>query len=197
MGTQFHFDPSTYLEMVRAEIPGYDRLQSVLAEATATIQAHNILDLGSGTGITAERVLSIHSGAHLVGIDSSGEMLAHARERVPGASFVVARLQDPLPSGPFDLVVSAFAIHNLDGSAKAELFGRVASALRPGGRFAFCDVVIPEQPVMHPVPLDDGFDVPSTVDDQVDWLSDSGLTPQVVYAKDDLCILSGDRALRS
>jgi tRNA (cmo5U34)-methyltransferase len=197
VGTQFHFDPSTYLEMVRAEIPGYDRLQSALADATTTIEAQKILDLGSGTGVTAERVLSIHPGAHLIGIDSSDEMLAHAGRRVPVASFVVARLQDPLPSGPFDLVVSAFAIHHLDGSAKAELFDRVASVLRPGGRFAFCDVVIPEQPVEHPVPLDDGFDVPSSVHDQVVWLSDSGLKPHVIYAKDDLCILAGDRSLHS
>ena len=191
---QFHFDPSTYLDMVRAEIPRYDQLQKLLAQATAGVAANTILDLGSGTGITAEQVLSIHPGAQLVGVDSSAEMLAHARQLLPTARFKVARLQDPLPSGQYDLVVSAFAIHHLDGPGKAHLFGRVASSLRPGGRFVFCDVVIPERPVPNPVPLDEGFDMPSTVHEQVVWLSDAGLEPKVVYAKGDLCILAGDRA---
>jgi tRNA (cmo5U34)-methyltransferase len=193
VGTQFHFDPSTYLQMVRAEIPEYDRLQSALAEATTTVEARTILDLGSGTGVTAERVLSMHPHAHLVGIDCSGDMLVRARRLVPTARFVMARLEDPLPSGPYDVVVSAFAIHHLDEAGKADLFARVASVLRPGGRFAMCDVVVPGRPVLHPVPLDEGFDVPSTVEDQAVWLSDAGLRPLVVYARDDLCILVGDR----
>jgi len=191
---QFHFDPSTYLDIVRAEIPLYDQLQRLLAEATASVAAHTILDLGSGTGVTAELVLSIHPGARLVGIDSSAEMLADTRRLLPTATFMVARLEDPLPSGQYDLVVSAFAIHHLDGPGKAQLFGRVASALRLGGRFVFCDVVIPERPVPNPVPLDEGFDMPSTVNEQVGWLSDAGFEPRVVYAQDDLCILAGERA---
>jgi tRNA (cmo5U34)-methyltransferase len=195
MGDQFHFHPSTYLEMVRAEIPGYDQLQVVLAEATQTVEAHTILDLGSGTGVTAERVLGMHPGAHLVGIDSSNEMLAHARQLVPTATFALARLQDPLPPGQYDLVVSAFAIHHLDGRDKADLFRRVASALRLGGRFAFCDVVDPERPVPHMVPLDDGFDMPSTLQEQVAWLADAGLDPLVIYEQDDLCVLAGDRTV--
>jgi len=195
VGTHFHFDPATYLDMVRDEVPAYDRLQSALAEATTSVEARRILDLGSGTGVTAERVLSVHRGAQLVGIDCSGDMLAHARRLVPTARFVTARLQDPLPSGPFDLVVSAFTVHHLDRAEKADLFARVAAVLRPGGRFVLCDVVVPEQLVARPVPLDDGFDLPSTVGDQVAWLTEAGLRPEVVYAQDDLCILSADRPI--
>ena len=53
-------------------------------------------------------------------------MLAHARAFVPEAVFLVRRLEDPLPDGPFDLVVSAFAIHHLDADGKSTLFERVA-----------------------------------------------------------------------
>lgn len=191
---QFHFDPSTYLAMVRSEVPGYDWLQTVLAEATTTVEAQAILDLGSGTGVTAERVLSMHPGANLVGLDSSEEMLVHARRLIPTAAFAVAHLQDPLPAGQYDLVVSAFAIHHLVGPGKADLFKRVASVLRPGGRFVFCDVVVPEQPVSRPVPLDDEFDTPSTLREQTVWLTEAGLEPLVIYAEDDLCVLAGDRS---
>ena len=143
MGEQWHFDPDTYFAMVRSEIPGYDRLQQVLADSTADVPATAILDLGSGTGVTAQRVLSVHPGASLVGVDASEAMLAHARELVPGATFVVSDLEAPLPAGPFEVVVSAFAVHHLDGAAKADLFARVAAVLAPGGRFALCDVVVP------------------------------------------------------
>jgi tRNA (cmo5U34)-methyltransferase len=193
MGNQWHFDPATYPEIVRAEIPGYDRLQSMLAEATAPVVAHRILDLGSGTGVTASYVLQLHPDADLLGIDSSEEMLAHARELLPSGTFVVGRLEDPLPPGPFDLIVSAFAVHHLDGRRKADLFIRIAAALREGGRFVICDVVIATGSVLQPVPLDEGFDLPSSMDEQMDWLRSAGLEPSVVFAEGDLCVLTADR----
>jgi len=43
----------------------------------------------------------------------------------------VARLEDGLPPGLFDLVASALAVHPLDAIQKADLFRRVAAALEP------------------------------------------------------------------
>jgi tRNA (cmo5U34)-methyltransferase len=193
MSQQWHFDPDTYLEMVRGEIASYDDLQDALAEATRDVPARRILDLGSGTGVTAARVLRVHPEAELVGLDASDDMLVHARRLVPGATFQVGELEGPLPPGPFDLVVSAFAVHHLPGRQKAELFERVAGALAGGGRFVLCDVVVPAEPVASPVPLEDGVDVPSTVDEQLAWLAEAGLTPSIVLAFDDLAILAADR----
>jgi len=42
-------------------------------------------------------------------------MLAHARRVLARADLRVSRLEDELPPGPFDLVVSALAVHHLDG----------------------------------------------------------------------------------
>jgi tRNA (cmo5U34)-methyltransferase len=84
---QWHFDADTYLEMVRAEVPSYDDLQDRLADETSDVDAETILDLGSGTGITAARVLARHPGAALVGVDANAEMLRHARRAVPAATF--------------------------------------------------------------------------------------------------------------
>lgn len=120
-------------------------------------------------------------------------MLAHARRAAPGATFLEGRLEDPLPAGPFDLVVSAFAIHHLPGAAKADLFERVRAALRPGGRFVLCDVVVPTAPVAVPVPLEDGVDRPDTVAAQLAWLHDAGFTASVVHESGDLAILRADR----
>lgn len=190
MGGQYHLDAETYLVMIRSEIDHYDDLQAALADATAEASARTILDLGSGTGETALAVLRRHPGATLVGIDSSENMLSVARQQLPSATFIVSRLEDPLPAGDFDLVVSAFAVHHLDAGQKASLFRRVANVLAPGGRFAILDVVVPTELVSKPIPLEEGVDVPSSVVDMVQWLDAAGLQPEIVYSAGDLAILA-------
>ena len=70
-------------------------------------------------------------------------MLDHARAALPAdrVELIVARLEDPLPDGPFDLVVSAIAIHNLrDMNAIAECYRGIARVLKPGGLFLDYDL---------------------------------------------------------
>jgi tRNA (cmo5U34)-methyltransferase len=190
-GYQFHFDPASYVEAIRAEVPAYDELQDAVAEATAGIHAEWVLELGVGTGETSRRVLDLHPEAGLVGIDESAEMLAAASADV-SADLRVSRLEDPLPEGNFDLVVSALAVHHLDGAGKADLFARVADRLRPGGRFVLGDVVVPDDPVDVVTPIDGVYDQPSTVDDQVRWLAAAGLHAEVVWARQDLAVIVAD-----
>jgi tRNA (cmo5U34)-methyltransferase len=183
---QFHFHPDEYLELMHSELPAYERLQDEAAAATGS-GATRLLELGTGTGETARRVLARHPGASLVGIDASPDMLAAAR--LPGADLRVARLQDPLPAGPFDLVFSALAVHHLDGPGKAGLFRRVAAVLEPGGRFVLADVVVPDDPADAITPLSPGFDLPSRVDEQLDWLGEAGLDARVVWSDRDLAVI--------
>ena len=190
-GYQFHFDPTTYLETIRKEVPAYDELQQAVAEATAGIHAERVLELGVGTGQTSRRLLDLHPGAELVGIDESAEMVAVASADVAG-NLRVRRLQDPLPEGNFDLVVSALAVHHLDGAGKADLFARVADRLRPGGRFVLGDVVVPDDPADLVTPIDGVYDQPSTTDDQVRWLAAAGLHAEVVWARQDLAVIVAD-----
>ena len=76
---QFHWDPAGYLAMMRAEVPAYEDLQAALVRATAGAPARRILELGTGTGETARRVLDAHPEAErLLALDASGEMLAAA-----------------------------------------------------------------------------------------------------------------------
>jgi tRNA (cmo5U34)-methyltransferase len=189
---QYHFFPEAYLELIRSEVPAYDRLQDEVARATTWRPARTILDLGVGTGVTAQRVLAIHPDAHLVGIDESAEMLDAAREVLPGADLRVSRLEDTLPDGPFDLVVSALAVHHLDGPGKADLFRRIADALTPGGRVVMADVVVPDDPADAVTPIDGVYDTPSSVAEQLAWLDDAGLHTTIAWAEADLAVLVGD-----
>ena len=193
MGNQWHFDPETYLSVVRSEIPDYEELQALIADATESVDVSRVLDLGSGTGVTARAVIDRHPHAELVGVDASDEMLLHARRLVPEAAFVVGRLEEALPAGPFDVVVSAFAIHHLDDDDKADLYGRIATSLRMGGRFVICDVVVPESPVDDAIPLEDGIDQPAALRDQLDWLRSAGLVPTVLCERGDHAVVAADR----
>jgi tRNA (cmo5U34)-methyltransferase len=190
-----HFDPATYREWVRGEIPHYDQLQESIADATAAVDAVAILDLGTGTGETLAGVLHRHPLARAVGVDESEGMLAVARGRLEeyDVTLAVADLLDPLPAGRFDLVVSALAVHHLDGPGKATLFARVAEALRPGGRLVLGDVILPPDVSSAVIPLTDGWDKPSTVADQVGWMEDAGLVVTVLWEEGDLAIFSADR----
>ncbi len=139
----FEWNPDTYLDEMHDGIPGYEELQDAVAAATEGLAARDVLELGVGTGETAVRVLALHPEARWTGIDASEAMLARAWERLPAAVLLLSRLEDPLPAGPFDLVVSTLAVHHLDGAGKRDLFARVAGVLRPGGRFVLGDVVVP------------------------------------------------------
>jgi tRNA (cmo5U34)-methyltransferase len=122
-------------------------------------------------------------------------MLAAARSAL-GASaaiIVVAGPEDPLPAGPFDLVVSALAVHHLAGRAKADLFARVAGVLAPGGRFVLGDIVVPSDPADVVTPVDGVVDVPSPADDQLTWLEEAGLTASLAWFHRDLAVLVGDK----
>lgn len=184
---QFHFTPEHYLELMHEEVPRYEELQEETARATEGCPAQRILELGIGTGETARRVLARHPGATLVGIDASADMLAEAA--LPGAELRVGRLEDPLPDGPFDLVVSCLVVHHLNAEGKRDLFGRVAAALLRGGRFVLADVIVPEDPADVVTPCTPGFDLPDRLDDQLRWLGEAGFEAEPAWVHGDLAVI--------
>jgi len=187
--TQWHWDPETYLKNMLAEVPSYPNLQAETAKAAADVQAQTILELGIGTGETAKRVLAVHPDARLTAIDSSPEMVERAHAVVPEADLRLARLEDPLPEGPFDLVVSALAVHHLDGPGKQDLFRRIAAVLEPGSVFVLADVVVPENEADVVTPIDGVYDQPDRVDDQLQWLREAGLDAVTVWSYKDLAVM--------
>ncbi len=191
--TQFHWDPGSYLELMLREVPDYPELQAALVQAAAGEGVRTVLELGTGTGETARRLLDALPGARLVGLDASPGMLAAARATLRGRPVELEerRLEDPLPAGPFDVVASALAVHHLDGPGKAGLFTRVAAELRPGGRFVLADVVVPEDPADVVTPIDGGYDRPSRVGEQLDWLEAAGLRAALAWRHRDLAVLVG------
>jgi tRNA (cmo5U34)-methyltransferase len=64
----------------------------------------------------------------------------------------------------------------------------------PGGRFVLADVVVPEDEADVVTPIDDGgYDTPSTIAEQLAWLSEAGLEPSVRWRSRDLAVLAAAR----
>lgn len=123
-------------------------LARMLAEAPHPADAPlRVLDVGGGYGFVSTAVLKAFPRAQVTLQDFSEPMIEQARVYLaPHAGqmhFVLSDLRDPAWSedmGPFDLVVSAIAIHNLrDLAAMAACYAAIRSLLVPGGWFLDCD----------------------------------------------------------
>jgi ubiquinone/menaquinone biosynthesis C-methylase UbiE len=110
--------------------------------------APEVLDIGAGYGAVSEEILAAFPAARVTLQDYSEPMLAEARRRLAGRAqplrWAVCDLTDRAwpqrVGGPFDLAVSAIALHNLP--SRDDIFAcyrAIRGVLRPGGRFLNCD----------------------------------------------------------
>ena len=127
MAAQFKSNPETYLEQIRAEVPRFDELQEQ-AVAAIPFAPDRVLELGMGTGETTRHLLEAYPDAWVIGLDSSAEMVFHLRREYDDVQ--LARMEDPLPDGPWDLVISVLAVNELTDDQKRMLFRRVREQAR-------------------------------------------------------------------
>ncbi len=116
----------------------YDRKHSFvwkhgasLIELLAPRPGDDILDLGCGTGHLTSQLAE--TGARVVGLDHSAEMIEQARRSYPAVTFEIGDALRLKFTGQFDAVFSNAALHWVP---EADLVVQgIAKALRPGGRF--------------------------------------------------------------
>jgi trans-aconitate 2-methyltransferase len=102
-----------------------------LVDLLAACAGESIVDLGCGAGQLTARIAE--TGARVVGLDRSPEMIAQARTNFPQIDFRVADATEFVVDEPVDAVFSNAALHWVrDARAAAD---SVARALKPGGRF--------------------------------------------------------------
>lgn len=119
-----------------------------------------VCDLACGTGNAAAAVVSAYPLVHLTLIDQDPELLAIAYDKVsdycPNALTLQATIVpdgEPLPEGPYDVVLASLALHVLIGhdadradSAETEtryelLLQSIRDSLSPGGHLIIGDHV--------------------------------------------------------
>jgi tRNA (cmo5U34)-methyltransferase len=172
---QFDWKPDTYSELIRSEVPRYDELQEQ-AIAAIPFPPERVLELGMGTGETTRRLIEAYPDSWVIGLDSSADMVFRARENYDDVQ--LARIEDPLPDGPWDLVIGVLSIHHLRADAKKNLFRQVKEQARA---FVIGDIVKADTQV---APIDPDYDFPETAEDLAAWTEGT-----VTWQADDLAVI--------
>ncbi len=189
MGEFFDRRADIYEDHMREVIPDFDAFYSCVAaqipETSADLQ---ILDLGCGTGLELDFILSRAPNARVTAVDLSHQMLALLRakydKRRPRPNVTAIQgsyLMIDFPAGSFDYVVSVETMHHLTDDVKLRLYRNIVSWLRPGGVYIEGDYVVsPEEEqalrAEHAPSMDGTYhiDVPASVDTQQALLRQAG-----------------------
>ncbi len=137
---------TAFLQGVRGAIPGADLQLAVMGKVAQRWCQYPqaILDLGCGDGILGLYLLGLFPAAQGVFADFSKPMLEAARcatghlanATVVEADFSTSDWLAALDShGPFDIIVSGFAIHHQPDTRKQDIYREIFHALAPGGLF--------------------------------------------------------------
>jgi tRNA (cmo5U34)-methyltransferase len=134
-----------YDARIRTFIPDYEAILDAAAAALAAShgQARRVVDLGTGTGALAARVLRVLSSARVTGIDADEAMLGLARRRL--GSRLTATTGDfldvPLPRA--DAITASFALHHIrTPRPKRQFYSRCYAALTRGGVLVNADCML-------------------------------------------------------
>src|SRR5262249_28708820 len=128
------------------------------------------------TGETTGGEHEAYPGAWVIVKKSDSNMVYRLREEYDDVQ--LARMEDPLPDGPWDLVISVLSVHHLTDDQKHLLFRRVREQARA---LVIGDVVKAEKQV---TPIEPGFDFPDTAEDLAEWCGG-----EVTWQEDDLAVV--------
>lgn len=119
-------------------------LALAVGQAAALQPGHNVLSMACGAGAELRLWRQHFHAAAVLGIDADEAAIAQAQVRMAGDP--ACRLRDtPLPTDrDFDAVLCVDAAYHLN--PRADWLEQAFGQLRPGGRLAFCDLVLRRGP---------------------------------------------------
>lgn len=150
----FEQQAATYRGSREKLIPQLDRFYGMVPEAVSLAargaDSRRILDLGAGTGMLSAVVADSFPAARFTLFDFSPRMLEQAADILGDrAETVVGDMYEGIPSGPWDAVISALAIHHMTDRGKRSVYEAAFRELRPGGVFVNAEHVLAETPAMQ------------------------------------------------
>jgi len=146
------YETEKYDDDIRRSIPGYEEMHKeiddVVTEYVENNKVDNVLDLGVGTGLTAERLLKFTPDATLTAVDFSAQMMKGAEKRLTyaKAKFLIGDYSEIDFGKDYEVVVSVIGLHHQNDEGKKKMFQRIYDALKPGGIFIFGDLVTYKDP---------------------------------------------------
>ena len=118
----------------RVHAPRFAEAARDLVGALAIEEGQRVLDIGTGTGAAAEEIA--RTGAKVVGVDRSFNMLSVAHRERPSLSFATADVLDlPFRNRTFDVVAGNFVFAHF-AKVETALF-ELTRVLSPRGRIGF------------------------------------------------------------
>lgn len=151
-------EPEDVSGMFDRVVPGYDRTNAVLsigndhlwrvatARAVDPQPGERILDVACGTGTST--VPLAKSGAAVVGVDFSREMIAQAGRKHPNIQFRYAdAMKLPFGDDEFDAVTISFGLRNVQDPKRA--LAEMYRVLKPGGRLVVCEFSKPPRALLR------------------------------------------------
>lgn len=149
----------TFLDEIRGGIPLADVQIDVIVRLArhCTPHARRLLDLGCGDGILGRTLMQQMPALEGTFVDFSETMLQQARTRIDAHRAVCLaadfRRSDWAAAagnrGPFDLIVSGFAIHHLEDDRKQALYAELFALAAPGALLLNLEHVAGESPAAH------------------------------------------------
>ena len=101
-----------------------------------------VLELGFGTAETTQRLLDRFPATSASPASTRALRWSSKQGSSAGRTCRLGRIEDPLPDGPWDLVIAVLTVAELDSDGVRELFRRVRDHSRA---LVIADVLEPEQ----------------------------------------------------
>lgn len=222
MGVASHLkiELEEYDARIRTFVPYYEQMLSLVADALRPLEVETptIVDMGVGTGALAARCLAARPKARLVGIDSDPGMLGAARRRLAGWDAVELLTGDFLDTDipRCDAVVASVALHHVKTpDEKRAFYVKCAQAIKRGGILVSADCFPDRDPRLaaeqraawlahlertYSAAESEGFlsawadeDVYFPLQDEMDWLTEAGFQPEVIWRKEGFAVLCAFR----
>jgi trans-aconitate 2-methyltransferase len=105
-----------------------------LLSALPAIEARSAIDLGCGPGNSTELLAARFPNAAVRGIDSSPDMIAAARRRMPQVQFAISGIEEWNHAGPFDVILANAVLHWIPNHST--LLPALVARLASGGGLA-------------------------------------------------------------
>jgi len=218
MGATAHLGikPGEYDKMIATLIPHYSQLLDAAAAAVDVVArtAPAVVDLGTGSGTLAQRIMRVRPRARLIGIDSDAAMLATATRRLGGNIQTIEENFERIPIPRCDVVSASFSLHHIPtGRRKAAVYKRCFQSLRPGGMFVSADCYLASSAIVQKRNREawlnhlqrvytrkkaESFlrtwakeDVYFTLDREIELLKEAGFEVEVTWRKDSFAVLVG------
>jgi tRNA (cmo5U34)-methyltransferase len=207
-----------YDRAIATLIPHYAALLDAAADAVDIIarQAPAVVDLGTGSGTLAQRILKVRPKARLIGIDADRTMLDAAVRRLRGRIQTIEDNFEQAAIPRCDVVSASFSLHHIPtGRRKAALYKRCFTSLRPGGMLVSADCYLAATAKMQQRHRESWIghlkrtysprkaenflrtwakeDVYFTLDREIELLREAGFSTEVTWRRDSFAVLVGLR----